>query len=43
MNELNPLIKATTTLIQLVTLYLTATWGYQLLMWVATTLKDIFI
>lgn len=40
MTELLPLIKATTTLVQLWTVYLTLTWGYQLLMWFANSIKD---
>ena len=43
LDSIIPLVKATTTLVQLWTLYLFATWGYQLLMWVANTLKEFFI
>jgi len=41
--ELTPLIKATTSLVQLWTLYLLITWGYQALHFILETLGGLFI
>ena len=39
MHELEPLLKALTVLVQLVTLYLTVTWGYQGLQFIGSLFK----
>jgi len=41
-NDLVPLVKAITSLVQVVTLYLIVTWGYDLLSWFASNIGQLF-